>query len=370
MTLKDRAAALLAQADVRIGGDRPWDIQVHDDRLYARVARQGSVGLGEAYMDGWWDAVALDEFFAKVLVAKLEEGIGPWWQRIITEIVHRTVNFQSRSRAFQVGETHYDLGNDLYSRMLDVRMVYTCAYWKDAQTLDEAQEAKLDLVCRKLGLKAGQTVLDIGCGWGSFAQFAAETYGAEVVGVTVSKEQATLARERCAGLPVEIRVQDYRDITGTYDHAVSIEMFEAVGYKNFRTYMEVVRRSLRPGGLFVLQTIGGNRSVTSTDPWIEKYIFPNGMLPSPEQIGKAADGLFVVEDWHNIGIDYDRTLMEWHHRFEAAWSDLREKYGERFRRMWNYYLLMCAGSFRSRKNQDWQIVLSPEGMPGGYASVR
>jgi len=369
MSLRSRAEALLRKADIEINGNDPWDMQVHDERLYARVFKHGSLGLGEAYMDGWWDAKELDQFFARVLSSKLEKKLTPF-NRAIQNLQGALYNFQSKARAFQVGERHYDLGNDLYERMLDKRMVYTCAYWKEAATLDEAQEAKLDLVCRKIGLKKGDKVLDIGCGWASFAGYAAEKYGAEVVGITVSKEQAALARERCKGLPVEIRVHDYREAKGTFDHIVSIEMFEAVGYKNFRTFMEVVRRCLKEDGLFLLQTIGGNQSVLRTDAWIDTYIFPNGMIPSIAQIGKSIEGLFVMEDWHNFGDDYDRTLMEWNARFQKAWPDLREKYGERFRRMWEYYLLCCAGSFRARKNQDWQIVLSPNGVPGGYVSVR
>lgn len=369
MSLKSRAQTLLGQAGIEINGGNPWDIQVHDERLYGRVFRKGSLGLGEAYMDGWWDAKALDEFFTRVLAAKLDHAVTPV-QQAFQGLQAAVYNFQSKARAFQVGEEHYDLGNDLYERMLDKRMMYTCAYWKDADNLDDAQEAKLDLVCRKLGLKQGDRVLDIGCGWGSFAKYAAEKYGVDVVGITVSVEQAALARERCKGLPIEIRVHDYREIEGTFDHVVSIEMFEAVGYKNFRTYMEVVRRCLKEDGLFLLQTIGGNRSVRVTDAWIDKYIFPNGMLPSITQIGKSIEGLFVTEDLHNFGFDYDRTLMEWNNRFQKAWPDLKEKYGERFRRMWEYYLLCCAGSFRSRKNQDWQIVLSPNGVPGGYTAVR
>jgi cyclopropane-fatty-acyl-phospholipid synthase len=370
MKLKERAERLLAPAGIIINGPNPWDMQVHDERLYGRVLRRGSIGLGEAYMDGWWSAGALDQFFDRILSAKLDAVAQPTWQRFLVNLSHRAINYQTPARAFEVGEKHYDIGNDLYERMLDKRLVYTCAYWKDAQTLDEAQEAKLDLVCRKLGLKPGQRVLDIGCGWGSFAKFAAEKYGAHVVGLTVSVEQAAFARERCKGLPIEIRVKDYRKEQEVFDHIVSIEMFEAVGHKNFRAYMKMARRCLKSDGLFVLQTIGGNASVVSTDPWIEKYIFPNGMLPSIKQIGNSIEGLFVMEDWHNFGFDYDRTLMEWNRRFQEAWPDLREKYGERFKRMWEYYLLCCAGSFRSRKNQDWQIVLSPNGVAGGYVAVR
>lgn len=371
MSLKVRAGEILARADIRIGGDRPWDVHVHDERLYARVLRGGSLALGEAYMDGWWSAPSLDQFFDKLLRAELDQQYAePHIMGALREFAHTLYNFQSRARAHIVGERHYDIGNDLYRAMLDSRLVYTCAYWKDATTLEEAQEAKLDLVCRKIGLKAGDRVLDIGCGWGSFAKFAAERYGAEVVGITISKEQAVLAREACAGLPIEIRLEDYRDVKGEFDHVISIGMFEAVGARNFRTYMKAVRRVLKPNGLFLLHTIGGNTSTLTSDPWINRHIFPNGMLPSIAQLGASIEGLFIMEDLHNFGPYYDRTLMEWHARFMAAWPALEGKYDERFKRMWEYYLLMCAGSFRSRKNQLWQVVLSPHGTDGAYQTVR
>lgn len=353
-----------------MNGSNPWDIQIHDKRLYTRVARGGTLGLGEGYMDGWWDVPAIDQFFDKVLVSGVYQKVLPKWQEVSMSLLHSFYNHQSKARAQIVGERHYDIGNDLYERMLDKRMVYTCGYWKNAATLDEAQEAKLELVCRKLNLQKGQKVLDIGCGWGSFAKFAAERYGVSVVGITISKEQAILARELCKGLPVEIKVEDYRSLTDEFDHIVSLGMFEHVGYKNYRTYMEVVRRCLKPDGLFLLHTIGGNFSTKITDAWIDRYIFPNGMLPSVTQVGASIENLFVMEDWHSFGTDYDKTLMAWHANFTRAWPELEQHYSPRFKRMWDYYLLSCAGSFRSRLNQLWQVVLSPSGVRGGYHSIR
>jgi cyclopropane-fatty-acyl-phospholipid synthase len=361
---------VLKQADIEVGGSRPQDITVHEKRLFDRVIRYGSLGLGESYMDGWWDTPALDAFFAKILSARLQNVIRLNLASILAIAKAFLFNLQSSTRAFIVGEVHYDLGNDLYEAMLDSRMVYTCGYWKDAQTLDEAQEAKLDLVCRKIGLKTGDRILDIGCGWGSFAKFAAERYGATVVGITISKEQAALARERCKGLPIEIRVQDYRDVNEKFDHIISLGMFEHVGVKNYRTYFEMANRCLKENGLFLLHTIGGNVSRLTSDSWIDKYIFPGGVIPSVAQIGKAMEDLFVMEDWHNFGTDYDKTLMAWFQNFDTAWPMLKEKYGDRFYRMWKYYLLSCAGAFRAREVSLWQIVLSPHGVPGGYRSVR
>lgn len=361
---------LLSEADVRVNGDRSWDPQVHDSRLYRRVLSGGSLAVGQAYMDGWWDCEALDQFFYRILRARLDEKLSWSWQFLWNLLKAFILNRQSESRAYEVGEEHYDRGNDLFRHMLDDRMVYSCGYWRRADTLDEAQEAKLDLICQKLGLEPGMRVLDIGCGWGSFAKYAAEEYGVKVVGVTISEEQASLARERCADLPVEIRLQDYRKIDETFDRIVSIGMFEHVGHKNHRTYMEAVRRCLRRDGLTMLHTIGNFSSGRVTDPWIDTYIFPNGLIPSATQITQAAEDLFVIEDWHNFGPDYDQTLMAWARNFEASWDVLSDRYSDRFYRMWRYYLHQCAGAFRARRNQLWQIVLSPEGVDGRYVSVR
>jgi cyclopropane-fatty-acyl-phospholipid synthase len=269
-----------------------------------------------------------------------------------------------------VGEEHYDMGNELYKAMLDKRLTYTCGYWKNAKNLDEAQEAKLDLVCRKLNLKPGQRILDIGCGWGSFMKFAAEKYGVSCVGVTVSKEQIALGKELCKGLPVEFRLEDYRDVNEQFDHVVSLGMFEHVGYKNYDEFMQVAHRCLKDGGLFLLHTFGNPVSEKAPDPWFHKYIFPNGMAPSIAQIGTAIEGKFIMEDWHNFGFDYSLTLKAWYDNFEAAWPSLKHLYNDRFYRMWRYYLLSLSGNFGARGFQLWQIVLSKEGVKGGYTSVR
>ncbi|AKC85468.1 cyclopropane fatty acyl phospholipid synthase [Pseudoxanthomonas suwonensis] len=364
-----RVEALLGEAGVRIGGGRDWDPQVHDQRLYARLLAQGSLGLGESYMDGWWDVRSLDAFLTRLLQARLDRRV-----RGLAEIgdalLARLSNRQTRARSGEVGRRHYDLGNDLYAAMLGRRLVYSCGYWRRAADLDEAQEAKLDLVCRKLELRPGMRVLDIGCGWGEALKYAAERYGVSGVGVTISREQADFARRLCEGLPVEIRLQDYRDLDEPFDAAFSIGMFEHVGVRNYRTYFEVVRRCLPEQGLFLLHTIGRNLSANRTDPWIARYIFPNSMLPSAAQVATASEGLFVVEDWHNFGIDYDRTLQAWCDNVEAAWGRLDARYDERFRRMWRFYLAGSMASFRTRRAQLWQLVMSPGGVPGGYVAPR
>jgi cyclopropane-fatty-acyl-phospholipid synthase len=363
-----RVAHLLGTAGIELDGARPWDIRVHDPRLHARVLASGSLGLGEAYMDGWWDSDDLDGFFFRLLDARLDEQrIG--WADAWLAFKAALFNLQSRRRAFQVGRRHYDLGNDLYEAMLGRRLVYSCGYWPAAADLDSAQEAKLDLVCRKLGLAPGMRVLDVGCGWGEMLKFAAERHGVSGVGVTVSQAQAEFARTRCAGLPVEVRLCDYRDVHERFDRILSLGMFEHVGVRNYRTYFEVMHRCLAPDGLFLLHSIGGERSTGHTDPWIARYIFPNSMLPSAAQVARAVEGLFVVEDWHNFGADYDRTLQAWRANVEAAWSRLPD-YDERFRRMWRYYLASSMALFRSRRAQLWQLVLSPRGVPGGYRAPR
>lgn len=371
MTSKEKIQELLSRADLTINGPNPYDPQVHDERLYDRILAGGTLALGEAYMDGWWDCEALDELVARVLRAKIDAHIQGVASAAWLILRAKFLNMQNASRAFEVGEKHYDIGNDLYEKMLDRRMTYTCGYWKDAKTLDEAQEAKLDLVCRKVGIKKSDRILDIGGGWGSFAKFAAEKYGAKVVAITVSKEQVALGSERVKGLPVEIRLQDYRDVSdGPYDHIVSLGMFEHVGHKNYHTYFEKARELLKDDGLFLLHTIGNNKSETITDSWIHRYIFPNGQLPSIQQVGASIENFFVMEDWHNFGVDYERTLRAWSKNFDAAWPSLKEKYGERFYRMWHYWLSISIGSFQARQNQLWQIVLSKHGVPGGYQSTR
>jgi cyclopropane-fatty-acyl-phospholipid synthase len=362
-------ADLLARAGVTVDGTAPWDLRVHDERMFRRVLAQGSLGAGESYMDGWWDCDRLDNMMYRVFTARLDANFTSVRQ-VLAGWRARLLNPQSPRRSFRVGEQHYDIGDDLYERMLDPRMVYSCAYWRAAGDLNAAQEAKLDLVCRKLGFEAGMRVLDIGCGWGGAAQFAAERYGVSVTGVTISQHQAEAARERCRGLPVSIVLEDYRSLAGQFDRIYSLGMFEHVGVRNYRTFFEKTRRLLAPDGLFLLHTIGSNVSAIANDAWIERYIFPNSLLPSMPQIAQAIEGLWVIEDWHNFGVDYDRTLLAWYERFERRWPEIAAKYGERFRRMWRFWLLSSAAAFRARSNQLWQIVLSPHGVPGGYIEVR
>ena len=368
--LKSWVNRVLEPTGIVMDGPNPWDPQVKNQALYQRVKADGSLGLGEAYMDGWWECEQLDEFFYRLLSTDVHKRIGLSLPVLWGVLKAKLFNLQAVKRAFQVGEKHYDTGNDLFSAMLGKTMAYSCGYWPNAKTLDEAQEAKFDLLCRKLNLQPGKRLLDVGSGWGGLAHFAATHYGVEVVGITVSKEQKRFAEELCHGLPVEFRLQDYRELNEQFDYIVSVGMFEHVGVKNYANYFAMAKRCLADDGLFLLHTIGSLKSKSNTDPWLEKYIFPNGMLPSLKQITTAVEGSFVIEDVHNFGADYDTTLMSWHGNFQAAWPQLRDKYGDRFYRMWHYYLLCCAGSFRARSIQLWQVALSPRGVVGGYKSVR
>lgn len=356
----DLGRELLAQAGITVGGDAPWDLQVHDERLWPRILREGNLGLGEAYMDGWWDSPALDQFFDRVLRARLDREVRDNWVFLAQAVRARLFNSQA-VRPFEVAERHYDIGNDLYEAMLDRRMAYTCGYWKDAADLDGAQEAKLELVCHKLGLRPGMRVLELGCGWGSFAAYAAERHGVEVTAYNVSREQVAWIRERHAGRPIDVRLADYRTATGVFDAVVSIGLMEHVGPKNYRAYMEVVDRCLAPDGVAFVHTIGSNRSRDRIDAWFDRYIFPNAAFPSLGRLTDAMEELLVPEDVHNIGEHYDPTLMAWWRNFDEAWPRLRARYGDRFYRMWKYYLLGSAASFRARFLQLFQVVFTRQG---------
>ncbi|MBI2802339.1 MAG: cyclopropane fatty acyl phospholipid synthase [Gammaproteobacteria bacterium] len=363
--LRERYAQVLAEADIRVNGHRPWDMVVVNPQLFRRCLLHGSLGLGEAYVEGWWEAERLDQFFEHLVSARVDEAIVNLPRRFAA-LLAACCNLQGLRRAHRVAEVHYDLSNELYRAMLGPRMVYTCGYWARANDLDTAQEHKLDLVCRKLELKPGMRVLDIGCGWGSFAKYAAENYGVEVVGVTISQAQVEMARELCRDLPIEIRLQDYREVATQFDRIVSLGMFEHVGRKNYRAYFDTARRNLRPDGLFLLHTIGRNDQGLGVDPWVTRYIFPNSEIPSLARVVQGFDRRFVLEDLHNFGADYARTLCAWHTNFTHAWPTFATPLPAQFQRLWKYYLMLFAGVFRARNLQTWQLVLSPSGVRGGY----
>jgi cyclopropane-fatty-acyl-phospholipid synthase len=360
-----------SSADVRIDGTRPWDIRVEDERFFRRLVREGDLGFGESYMDGWWDCEQIDEMVARVLCSSAHAKFKGSLKLIAAALYARIFNEGSRSRQSEGGVKHYDQDNDLFQCMLGRRVAYSCGYWKDARTLDEAQEAKLGLICEKLRLKPGMRILDIGCGWGSLLKYAAEKHGVEGVGITINQEHVQWTRESCKGLPVEIRLQDYRDLNEPFDRIASVEMFEHVCHRNYRKFMQAVRRCLNDDGLFLLQTMGGGREwIPTTSVWMQKYFFPVGELPSVKQISSAAEGLLVMEDWHNFGNDYVKTLRAWFENLQNNRALLRSSYDDRFYRMWRLFLLGFAGTFLARWNQLWQIVFSKRGIAGGYPSIR
>ena len=366
----------LASIDVQIGGDRPWDIQVNDPRFYKRVMSEPSLGLGESYMDGWWDCQALDQLFYRVCRG-LDFTKVYHISTLITFLVkHFFRNEQSRLLSKKVADVHYNLGNELYQLMLGPSMAYTCGYWHNTNALTAAQNQKYDLVCRKLHLKEGERVLELGCGWGGFAHYAAQHYGVEMHSVNIASEQMDFAAKLCKDLPVSLYTCDYRDMKTynphgeKFDKVVSIGMCEHVGQKNYPGFIKLARDNLKDDGLFLMHTIGKNRTQSFTDPWVRKYIFPSGQLPTIKLISSASERNFVIEDLHNFSADYDKTLMAWQQNFISNWDDIKSQYDERFYRMWNYYLLSCAGGFRARTLQLWQFIFSPQGQVGGYVSIR
>ncbi|MNJ96727.1 Cyclopropane-fatty-acyl-phospholipid synthase [compost metagenome] len=366
---QDFLSGVLRRAGIVVNGKARSDIQVHNSKFYSRVLAQGSLGLGESYMEGWWDCEDLSQFFFLLLRARLDEEVNPM-AFFIQALRSKVLSLPSRSDPFKIGVFHYDLDDELYRSMLDKNMIYTCGYWKDAKTLEEAQEKKLQLVCDKLSIKPGMRILDIGCGWGGFLKYCAEKYQIQGVGVTVSEEQVSVARKNCEGLDVQILLQDYREVTGSFDRIVSLGMFEHVGRKSYRTFFDKSASLLADEGLFLLHTIGTNKTESGTDPWIERYIFPNSMIPSIAQIGESMEDFFVMEDWHNFGTDYDKTLLAWFENFDNNWPAISGSFEKTFYRKWKYYLLSCAGAFRARRTQLWQIVLSKKGVLQGYSSIR
>jgi len=374
MNSREIVQKMLDSADIKINGERPWDIQVHNEKLYDRILSKGTLGIGESYMDGWWDCEALDEMIYRVLRFSDRSFLSKNLTNLLLYLKSQFFNLQTKSEAKKVTNYHYDISDDLYMSFLDPYSQYTCAYFKDTTDLNKAQENKMDLICRKIQLKSTDRVLDLGCGWGGLAKWMAEKHGCRVIGINLAKGQVEYVQKHISNPLVEIINMDYRDVgnvlKGKFDKVVSIGMMEHVGYKNYRKMLKIVRKYLKEDGIFLLHTIGGNNSVKSGNAWLNKYIFPNGMLPSVNQISRSCEGLFVLEDWHNFGAYYDLTLMAWYKNFDKSWPKLKDRYSERFYRMFRYYLLLCAGSFRAREMELWQIVLSPKGVLGGYTAVR
>ena len=375
--LRSKIESLFETIDVKVNGDRPWDVKIIDEHLFNHLSFSPTLAIGEGFMKKQWDCERVDELIFRVCRNQIEQKIYNKWQIALQKRLNDFLNFQTRMRSKQVAEQHYNLGNEFYRKMLGETMAYSCGYWKNAQNLDQAQYNKFELISRKLQVKKGDRILDIGCGWGTLAKYLAEKHGCEVVAINISTEQVKFAQQINKNLPVQIILTDYRDDTiynpsrKPFDKIVSVGQFEHVGFKNYNDYFQTALRNLKEEGLFLLHTIGKDYTSNYLDPWTDKYIFPNGVLPSVKLIAEAVENLFVIEDFHNFGADYDKTLMAWDQNFTKEWDKgLSLHYDETFYRLWRYYLLTCAGTFRARAMQLWQFVLSPKGVLGGYSSVR
>jgi cyclopropane-fatty-acyl-phospholipid synthase len=369
MNSKQLSLRILGLAGIEVNGKNAWDIQVHDDRLWNRIISQRELGLAEAYMDGWWDVESIDQFLTKLLEINVLDKV-PFSISLVGHAVKSTVlNRQTKAKAAANAKHHYNIGNDLYTRMLDKEMAYSCGYWKTAKTLDQAQIAKFDLICRKLELKPGMKLLDIGCGWGGLLRYAAKNYGIIGTGISPADNQIELARAKNGKLKIEYLQMDYRDLSGKFDRIVSVGMMEHVGPKNLETFFNKCISLLAPDGMMLHHTIASNETKQVTDPFFDRYIFPGGVLPSLAQISKAVEKKVIIEDVHNFGPDYEKTLLAWHARINKRWSEI-PNYDERFRRMWNYYLLSSAAGFRARHIQLLQVVFRPMTSRGAYKAVR
>jgi cyclopropane-fatty-acyl-phospholipid synthase len=352
-----RVRDLLARAGVAVDGGRPWDIRVANPAFYRRALDGGSLAVGEAYADGWWEAERLDEFFHRVFKAGLHERLAPspWsgWRSLAGRLFGRR------------GRTHAPeaLGSDVFRAMLGRRMSGACAYWKDARALDDADEAALELACRKLELKAGMSVLDMGSGWGAFARYAAERHGVSVVGVDISQERVQLARELCKGLPVALRVQDYEEVRGRFDRVVSLGLMEHAGAGSCRAVMAAAARCLKADGVALIHTAARNRAAGPRERWPAAGVLLEDGAPALSRLAAAAEGLFVIEDVHNLGTHYAPTLLAWHENLARRWPGLSGRYGDRLYRTLTFGLLSTAGRFRARQGQLYQIVMTRPGRP-------
>ncbi len=363
---------LLLSADIRIDGSRHGDIQVHNEKFYRRVAAGGSLALGEAYMDGWWDCDDLGEFTRKIVKGRLKVPLDLHAAKIYLMSV--IGNLQTPQGSKRVADVHYELPSKMYALFLGPSNQYTSFYYAHTDNDVQAEEARLELICRKLKLNKNDRVLDIGCGWGGFAKYAAQKYGCHVTGVSIAREQIKFARQYAKGLSVQFKIQDYRQLKGSYDKIFSGGMLEHVGYKNYPTYMKKIAELLTDDGIAVIDCIGGNVPGKGPNPWVGKYIFPNSMVPSPSQISSAFEKHLVLEDWHNFRHDYSRTARYWKNEFIKNWGKIQALdqtlFNERFYRMWLYYLSLFEGAFEASHIQQWQLVFVKPSNNASYTSER
>lgn len=351
--------AFLEQADIQVEGSRPWDIKICHPGFFKCIMQQGLLGLGESYMDGWWECERLDIFVYKFLSGQLDEALPTHLHDILKFFSAKLLSIRSDENNSKRGHNDYEIGDDIFAIMLDSYMQYSCGCWRQATCLNEAQTAKLDMMCEKLQLTPGMRVLDIGCGWGGTAEYMARHYDVYVEGITDSTEQQKIAQARCEGLNVTIMLGDFRDpLDDQFDRIIALGTLQNIGLKSYKTFFEWVASCLRPDGFFLLQSIGSGQLVNHIGPWINKYIFPGGCLPSGEQIIHSTQPYLHIEDWINLGEDYDKTFMAWEKRINTAWPELRHHYSPKFKRMLDYYLCSCAGFLRARKLNMWEVVFS------------
>jgi len=369
MSSKSVALEILQAAGIPLNSSEPWSIHVHNEKLWDRVISQRELGFGESYIEGWWDCEAIDVMLTKLLSINVLKLLKPSPLLAFHAARSSLFNNQTKRRAAANAKHHYNIGNDLFSRMLDSEMAYSCGYWSKADSLAEAQLDKFDLICRKLDLQPGMRLLDIGSGWGGFLRHAVKNYGVTATGISPADNQINLAREKSEGLGITFIQQDYRDLTGEFDRIVSVGMMEHVGPKNYKTFFEKCDELLAQGGLMLHHTIASNVTKYVVDPFFDRYIFPGGVLPSLAQISGTVENTFVIEDVHNFGPDYDRTLLEWKKNISGKWQEIPQ-FDLRFQRMWNYYLLSSAAGFRAGNLQLIQCVFQRVGQRPTYITAR
>lgn len=344
--------------------NEPLTITVNNKQFYKNMVSNGELGFAESYMDGHWDCSDLSAITYQLLINldKLENALMKQsltvGASLLKQHISRLFQYNTREISKKMIEVHYDIGNDLYEKMLGKTMGYTCAYYyKPNMTLDEAQIAKFELVARKLHLKEGMTVLDMGCGWGQQAKYIADKYKVTILAVSLSKEQINWANENNKSDRVTYKLMDYRDVKGKFDRVYSIGMLEHVGLNNYPVFFNKSYDVLKDDGILLVHFISTNPPKAKLSPFIDKYIFPNAYIPKKKDIiGSFLDNKWSLEDWQNIGVSYNTTLLAWYDNIKD-WKGL-DNYDKRFRRMWEFYLLGCASSFKAENDCLWQIVFT------------
>lgn len=353
---------LLEKMDIQVGGNRAWDIQIHSPDFARRVMTMGGLGLGDSYIEGDWDANSVDSFINHILRARLDKEIKSFGMSI-SSLKSRFHSLAKGQKPWKFQDVLRNLPNEFFEAILGTNMSFTSGYWAaGAKTLEEAQQARRDMTCKKLNLKQGMRLLDAGSGWGGFSAFAAEHYGVECVCISSFKGQHEWASQHYAHLPIEFVQNESLMLDGMFDCIVSIDRFEHLPQKNYRVYLEMGDRILEEDGLLLLQSTGKNERRLNGKHWFDTHILQNNSLPTIAQIAGATNGLFVMEDMHNFGSDYDKTLMAWYQNFEAAWPALQKQYkfDEKLYRTWKYYLLSSAGAYRANDLQQWQCIFSKQ----------